>query len=245
MTDDKKPLKKIDPKKKCDIDMVDGKHESRMHTRGELREACESRMDIIEREFQDSFEFISSYPKSVTFFGSARFEPGHEYYEKARSIAKKLCREGFTIVTGGGPGIMEGANKGASEACGISVGLNIELPNEQSINQYVTHGLSYHYFFSRKVALAFSAEAYLYFPGGFGTLDEFFEIATLVQTKKIERVPIILVGTDYWGDLQKFIDKTLFNEFKTIDETDMQLYVITDDEDTVIDLVKNAPMRNE
>jgi len=241
-------MEQIDPKKQHKADMPAEKTVSKKpHTRKELKNVCSTdpRTSRITKEFIDSFDFIGSYPKSVTFFGSARFKPGTKYYEFARQVANRLCGEGFTVVTGGGPGIMEGANRGAKEACGKSVGLNIELPNEQTVNQYVTDGLSYHYFFSRKVALAFSAEAYIYFPGGFGTLDEFFEIATLIQTNKIERVPMIMVGSDYWADLQAFIQKTLYKEFGTINETDMQLYTITDDIESIVDIVKNAPLRDE
>lgn len=202
----------------------------------------EVRMSAIMSEFKQTFDFIQKFPKSVTFFGSARFPEDHAYYKKAENLAAKLCGEGYAVITGGGPGVMEGANKGAFETCRHSVGFNIMLPNEQKINKYVTDGLGYKYFFSRKVALAFSAEAFVFFPGGFGTLDEFFEMVTLIQTKKIERIPVICVGSHFWGKLQEFIEEVLYKDYKTIDLVDMNLYEIVDNEDDILNLIKQAPM---
>ncbi len=203
------------------------------------------RAERIKAEFLDGFYAVRKYPKSVTFFGSARFTEDNIYYQKARILASKLCKEGFAVITGGGPGIMEAGNRGTREECGIAVGFNIELPKEQSLNPYITDKVEFHYFFSRKVALSFSAEAYVFFPGGFGTLDEFFEIVTLVQTKKIPRLPLILVGRAYWEPLHDFIVEVLLNKFKTISPEDINLYRIEDDIDEIVKIIKAAPMRYE
>src|SRR5437879_8557141 len=164
-------------------------------------------------EFVEGFTFLASVQRSVTIFGSARLSESHPYYQKARSLGQLLARDGFTVVTGGGPGIMQASNQGAYEAGGDSVGLNIELPHEQRINPYVRRSMSFHYFFSRKVMLDFSAEAYVFFPGGFGTLDELFEVLTLIQTGKMEcRVPVILMGTDFWAPLCDWLRGTLLEQ---------------------------------
>lgn len=214
-------------------------------TKQDIEYASKLRISRISRELSKGFKFIRHYPKSVSFFGSARFKEGNEHYQKARSISKKLSQLGYTIVTGGGPGIMQAGNHGAYDAKGDSVGLNIRLPMEQVINPYVKDSVDFYYFFTRKVTLSFSAEAYLYFPGGFGTLDEFFEILTLVQTHKIPKVPIILVGNDFWNPLNEFIKKYLLEEHNAINIEDMDLYTITDNEEEILEIVKNAPMRKE
>lgn len=209
----------------------------------ELSQAAQKRVALISKEFADGFEFIKNYPRSVTFFGSARTKESDEYYEKARTLARRIVEElHYSIVTGGGPGIMEAANRGAYEAGGNSIGLNIELPHEQISNKYLTHQIGFHYFFSRKVCLSFSAEAYIFFPGGFGTLDEFLEILTLVQTNKIPRVPIILFGESYWKPLENFFREILISN-SMIEEKDLELYLITDDEQKVLEAIKNAPVR--
>jgi len=208
-----------------------------------LGEAIQERLLEINKEFTDGLDFIRKYHKSVTFFGSARFKENHPYYEQARVLARRLADNGYAVLTGGGPGIMEGGNRGAYEAGGSSLGLTIELPQEQATNPYVTGHVGFHYFFTRKVCLSFSAEAFVYFPGGFGTLDEFFEIITLIQTKKIPRVPVILVGKEYWAPLHGFIQKTIYEKFQAIDEIDMDLYTILDDPETIVELIKIAPVR--
>lgn len=140
-------------------------------------------------EFVEGFTFLARIQKSVTIFGSARLPQSHPYYQLARELAERLAQLGYTVVTGGGPGLMQAANQGAYEAGGNSVGLNIQLPMEQRANPFVKQGMSFHYFFSRKLMLSFSAEAYVFLPGGFGTLDEFFELITLAQTGKVDRSP--------------------------------------------------------
>ncbi len=214
-------------------------------TKKEIAHASKIRVSRISKEFSRGFKFIQHYPKSVTFFGSARFKENNLHYQQAKDIAGRLSKLGYAIATGGGPGIMEAANRGAYEAGGESIGLNIELPTEQVVNPYVKNSVNFYYFFSRKVSLSFSAESYLYFPGGFGTLDEFFEILTLVQTHKIPRVPILLVGSDFWNPVDIFIKKYLLDNFGTISVEDTNLYTILDDDDEIIDIVKNAPIRVE
>ncbi len=218
--------------------------EPRPVTLKEVEDEIQKRVSFIDHEFIEGFNLIKHLPKSVTCYGSARVMEDSESYNKARSIGAKLAKLGYTIITGGGGGIMEAASRGAYDVGGRSVGLNIQLPHEQHPNPYLSHEMRFYYFFTRKVMLSFSAEAYIFFPGGFGTLDEFFEILTLVQTEKIEKVPIFLVGKNYWSKLQSFIDETLCKEFKTIDPADMNLYTITDDEDMIMDVIQKAPVRN-
>ena len=211
----------------------------------EVEQMLHERAGRAENELLNGFHAVRKFPKSVTFFGSARLSEDDPYYQKARSLGAKICQEGFAVVTGGGPGIMEAGNRGAHDACDCSVGFNIELPMEQNINPYVTHGVNFHYFYTRKVTMFFSAEAYVYFPGGFGTLDEFFELVTLVQTNKMPKVPIVLFGKDFWQPLQDLMKKQLLDEFETISPEDLELYTITDDEDEVMEIVRKAPLRNE
>lgn len=212
-------------------------------SREEIHRIIKSKVHRIDREFTEAFEFINRYEKSVTFFGSARFTENNPHYTRARELAKKISDLGYSILTGGGGGIMEGANRGAFEAGHESLGLNIRLPREQQLNSYTTNSVEFDYFFVRKVAMSFAAEAYLFFPGGFGTLDEFFEILTLIQTHKIRRVPIILVGSDYWNELQKFIKHIMFEKHRTIDWEEMGLYTITDDDEEILELIKKVPVK--
>ncbi|MEZ4103240.1 MAG: TIGR00730 family Rossman fold protein [Candidatus Paceibacterota bacterium] len=209
----------------------------------------ETRICVVNEEFRQGFEMVKAHKdngKSATFWGSARLKEDHEDYQRAWRLSKRISGElGYSIVTGGGPGIMEAGNRGAYEMGKPSLGLTIKLPMEQYTNKYVTEEIPFYFFFTRKVLMAYSAEAYLYFPGGFGTLDELFEILTLVQTGKISKVPIILVGRKFWEPLQGFIDNTLLKEFETISPEDLNLYTITDDEDEIVEIVRNAPMRDE
>lgn len=212
-------------------------------TLSEISEAAQKRVTLISKEFANGFEFVKNYPRSVTFFGSARTKEGDLFYEKARGLAGRIVKElHYSVITGGGPGIMEAANRGAFEAGGNSLGLTIELPHEQRTNQYLTDKEDFHYFFSRKVCLSFSAEAYVFFPGGFGTLDEFLEILTLVQTNKIPKAPIILVGVSFWSLLEQFF-KNVLMENKMVDPEEISLYTLTDNEDEMLKLIKDAPIR--
>ena len=196
--------------------------------------AKNKRASRIAGEFDRGLRFIKKYKKAVTIYGSARFKQNNPHYKDARLLGFTLAKLGYAVITGGGPGIMEAGNRGAKEAGGNSVGLNIELPKEQVINPYVTDSLSFFYFFSRKTTMSFSSEAYIFFPGGFGTLDEFFEIITLIQTKKLHSIPVILVGSDFWQPLQDFIERTILQAHAAIDKKDLKIYTILDDHEDII-----------
>lgn len=197
-------------------------------------------------EFVDGFQFLSILEKEVTFFGSARYNPQHEHYKTAYNLGLKLSKAGYSIITGGGPGIMEAGNKGAVEGkSGDSVGLNIQLPSEQRVNKYVKKGMGFHYFFTRKVMLSASAQAYVFFPGGFGTLDEFFEIITLLQTKKIiERIPVILIGRTFWEPLLGWIEKEMYERNNAIEKEDMKIYRLVDTIDEAFNIIVQSKERN-
>lgn len=213
-------------------------------SRQELHNSTVDRLALISEEFKNGFDFLKKYPKSVTIFGGGHFQEKDPYYISARSLGSKIATIlRYAVFTGGGPGIMEAANRGAFEAGGQSLGLTIELAHQQVQNRYLTHHIGFHYFFSRKVCLSFSAEAYVFFPGGYGTLDEFFEIITLVQTKKVERSPVILFGSGYWNPICEMMKKELLSR-GTIDQSDLGLFKITDSEDEVIKMIQNSPVRN-
>ncbi|MBI2644538.1 MAG: TIGR00730 family Rossman fold protein [Candidatus Wildermuthbacteria bacterium] len=196
------------------------------------------RLSRIMKEFISGFEFLKGYTKAATFFGSSRVDERNFYYREAQKLAHRLSQEGFAIITGGGPGIMEAANKGAYEAGGKSVGINIQMYAEQKINKYVDASTSFHYFFVRKVMLAFASEIYIFFPGGFGTLDEFFEIITLIQTKKIKPIPVLLVGKSYWQELLKWIELAVYEENHAIEKEHLEIYRLVDNADEAFALVK-------
>lgn len=200
------------------------------------------RLALIDKEFSEGLEFIGKYAKSVTIFGSSMLNESDPYCFKARKLAEMISKNGYAIVTGGGPGIMEAANRGAQDAGGQSVGLNIRLPHEQKQNPYLNDSHEFYYFFSRKMALTFGAEAFVFFPGGFGTLNEFFEIATLIQTERMPHVPMILVGSNFWKPLDQFIREHLFKRHNMIEESALSLYTILDDEQKVLDLILKAPI---
>jgi len=188
-------------------------------------------------EFVEGFDIISRYGLAVSFFGSAKTSIGDEKYLQAEELAKRLSKKGFAVITGGSSGIMQAANKGAFEAGGASVGLNIKLADTQFYNPYLTERFEFDHFFIRKVLLTYASEVYIYFPGGLGTLNEFFEIITLVQTKKIRKVPIILFGKEYWTPLLAFIEKILYRKYGAIDEKDMALYTLVDSVDEACDYI--------
>lgn len=190
---------------------------------------------IADVELRQSLDFIKKFDNIVTFLGSARTKEGTLYYEKAKELAERLVREhGFAIATGGGPGIMEAANRGAYGAGGKSLGMTIALPHEQNTNKYVTDEMNFQYFFTRKVVMSFSARGYVYFPGGFGTMDELFEFLTLLQTKKMPPTPVFLYGREFWEPLDSII-KNILEARDLVDDWDDHLYVITDDMDEIID----------
>ena len=187
-------------------------------------------------EFAAGFETMSRVCPAVTIFGSARLKPADPYYQAARTIGRELARHQYAVITGGGPGIMEAANRGAKEGKGRSVGLNITLPNEQKPNRYINLPVNFHYFFARKVCLAKYSMGFIFMPGGFGTLDEFFEIVTLVQTKRMPHFPLILFGTDYWCGLLDWM-KVVMEKKHYIDSGDLDLMSLTDDPLEAVDTI--------
>ena len=192
-------------------------------------------------EFVDGFETLNKIGPCITIFGSARTKPGNKYYELAVEIAQRLAEEGFGIITGGGPGIMEAANKGASIAGGKSVGLNIELPFEQHANPYIDRdkNLNFDFFFVRKVMFVKYSQGFVVMPGGFGTLDELFEAVTLIQTKKIGKFPIILVGTEFWSGLLDWIKNVLIDKQKNANPEDLNLIKVVDSAEEVVEALDN------
>jgi uncharacterized protein (TIGR00730 family) len=182
-------------------------------------------------EFVQGFELLRSHGLAATFWGSARTNPDEPYYKEAEELAAKLAKKGYSIISGGGSGIMEASNVGAFKVGGKSVGLNIQLPFEQKLNPYTTESLNFDFFFSRKVMLTFASEVYVYFPGGFGTLDELFEILTLIQTKKIEPIPVVLFGKEYWEPLLRFFEQSLLKKYQTISPEDLDLFTVVDSVD--------------
>ena len=190
-------------------------------------------------EFVEGFDRLASVEKAVTVFGSARVAPGHPQYQAAEEAARRLARAGFAVITGGGPGIMEAANKGAQEAGGLSIGCNIELPFEQKPNPYVDTLIDFHYFFVRKTMFVKYSSAFLIFPGGFGTLDELFEALVLIQTGKLYHFPVILFGQRYWGGLVRWLQGRVLREGK-ICPADLELMVLTDDPAQAAELVIRA-----
>ena len=189
-------------------------------------------------EFVDGFEKLSEIGPCVSVFGSARTKPGERCYEMGVTVSRKLVERGFGIITGGGPGVMEAANKGAAEAGGMSVGLNIDLPHEQHANPYIDkeHLLNFNFFFVRKVMLTKYAQGFVVLPGGFGTMDELFEALTLIQTRKSTQFPVVLMGTSFWGGLIDWIKESML-ERGNIAEKDLQLFRVTDDPDEAADLI--------
>lgn len=230
-------------RKKKDIERPHKHLSSKPLTLPELEAQIKKRVSRISKEFLTGFDLIKDTPKTVTFFGSARTLCSEDDYQNAYTLAKRIAELEYAIVTGGGPGIMEAANKGAHEVGGNSFGFTIQLPKEQVTNPYLNKAINFDYFFTRKVALTYSAEAYVYFPGGFGTLDELFEILTLVQTHKIVPVPVILFGSYFWKPLEQFIQEFLVENGK-IDEVDLKLFTITDSIEEAVEIIKNAPIRN-
>jgi uncharacterized protein (TIGR00730 family) len=193
-------------------------------------------------EFVDSFELMSQVGPGVTVFGSARVAPSNPYYESTVQLAQGLAKHNLAIITGGGPGIMEAANKGAALAKGRSVGLNIQLPQEQKGNRYANVPIYFHYFFSRKVCFVKYSLGFVFMPGGFGTLDEFFEVLTLVQTQRIPEFPLVLFGKRHWRGLIRWMKDSLQTE-KYISPGDLDLFKITDDPQEVIDIILDYERR--
>jgi hypothetical protein len=208
---------------------------------GNMKRVPTKTLENINKEFSKGFNFIKKYKKAVSIMGSARVGLQNNVYDEATKFAFKISKAGFTVMTGGGPGIMEAGNKGAFEAGGKSVGINIKLPFEQRTNQYVKESEDFNFFFTRKVMLEYASSIYVFFPGGFGTLDELFEMVTLIQTKKIRRVPIILINEAFWGPLLDWIWVTVCGKNHAIDEKDMDIFHLVDTADAAYEYIKKLP----
>jgi len=193
-------------------------------------------------EFVEGFDTLSDVYNAVTVFGSARIKPEDPYYEKAVETARMLAEEGFPIITGGGPGIMEAANRGAQEGNGLSIGCNIELPFEQGLNPYVERAINFRYFFVRKTMFVKYSTAFIVFPGGYGTMDELFEALTLIQTGKVKHFPVILFGEEYWAGLAEWLRERVAGEGK-IATTDLRLFTVTDSPREAVATVRKARER--
>jgi uncharacterized protein (TIGR00730 family) len=188
-------------------------------------------------EFVEGFDALASVGPAVSVFGSARIKSSNPYYRQARELGRMLAKAGYAVITGGGPGIMEAANRGCQEGGGLSVGCNIELPHEQGLNAYVDLGIEFRYFFARKVMFVKYADAFVIFPGGYGTLDELFEALTLIQTHKVQDFPVILMGTEYWSGMIDWIRKALLAE-SAINPEDVDLLRLTDDPKEAVRIIK-------
>jgi len=202
----------------------------------------EARLERIHEELQRGFATLAHVGKAVSIFGSARTPAGHPQYEQSRRVARMLGSAGWAIITGGGGGVMEAANRGARDAGVPSIGLDIELPHEQAMNPYVDVGLTFHYFFTRKVMFVRYASAFVAFPGGFGTLDELFEVATLRQTQKIRHFPIVLVGSDYWRGLVDWLGDPVLREGKIVAE-DVERLQVVDEPSEVLAILEDVEHR--
>jgi uncharacterized protein (TIGR00730 family) len=210
-------------------------HGIKKNTEGHIKEMAQ--------ELRAGFELLKKYQKSVTIFGSARSRSGNPHYKDAKDLAYRIAKDlNYAVITGGGPGIMWAANEGAKDAGGDSVAITIELPHEQHTNPHTTDFTNCKYFMTRKSLLNFSAEAYVFFPGGYGTFDELFGVLTLIQTGKIPKVPVILFGKDFWNPFNNFINENVVDVHHTIDPEDAKLYTITDNIDKALEIIQNAPV---
>lgn len=205
----------------------------------------EMKLCMIQEEFRNGIDGIKKFNPSVTFYGSARMKEDHPFYEKIRNLAYKISKElNYAVITGGGFGVMEAANRGAYEAGGKSVGATITLPLEKKKNDYVTDEIPFYFFFARQVSMYYSTEVCIFCPGGFGTFAELFEVLTHMQTGKMGNVPVILYGKDFWEPLQDFINKTLLEKYKTINPKDLNLYIISDDDEEIIEVIRISKIRD-
>lgn len=212
--------------------------DNKRNTEGEIK------LKMIQDEFHNGLDVVKKFNPSVTFYGSTRLTEENPYYKKVQHLTYRIAKElGYAILSGGGPGIMEAANRGAYDAGGTSVGLTIKLPYEQNTNPYVTNEIPFHFFFTRQSSMSFSTEVCVFCPGGFGTLNELFENLTLQQTGKIGRIPVILFGSDFWNPIEKMIKEILLEKYQTVDKSDMNLYIIKDDEDEILEIIKNSKIR--
>ncbi len=208
--------------------------------RERLIAAAEGRLDTVVDEFEQAFDILAKYEKTVTVFGSARKPQDDSITMGAYDLSSRLAKNGYAVITGGGHGVMEASNRGAYESGGISIGLNILLPHEQTLNGYTTENFTFKHFFGRKVAMTLDSSAFIYFPGGFGTFDELFEILALIQTKKIEKTPVILVGSEFWRPFDAAIREVMLDQYQTISYDDTELYRIYDNYDEIIEYINES-----
>ena len=211
-----------------------------------LSKVEEAKIHEIQEEFRRGIEAINQFKRSVTFYGSALIEEDHPSYKQVYHLSYRIAKElnNFAILSGGGGGVMEAANRGAFEGGAKSVGLTIRLPDEQKTNKYVTDEIPFNFFFTRQAAMSYSTEVCIFCPGGYGTLDELFEILTLQHTDKIGKFPIILLGVDFWSPIKKMIHDVMLEKYKTIEESDLEYFIITDDEEKILNIIKNSKIRN-
>ena len=205
----------------------------------------ETKLCMIQEEFRQGIDMISEFTPSVTFYGSARLTEDHPSYKQSQSLAYRISKElGYVILSGGGAGIMEAVSRGAHEAGGKSVGLTIRLPHEQQTNKYVTDVIPFYFFFARQVSMSYMTEVCIFCPGGFGTLNELFEMLTLQQTGKIGRIPIILLGVEFWTPMQKLIKEVLSEKYNVISPGDLNMCTITDNEDEILKIISESRLRD-
>ncbi len=204
----------------------------------------ETKLCMIKEEFRNGIDGIKNCNPSVTFYGSTRLKEDGQPYKMVQSLAYRISKElDYAIITGGGGGAMEAANRGAFEAGGRSLGLTIRLPHEQSTNPYVKEEIPFEFFFARQASMSYATEVCIFCPGGFGTLDELFELLTHLQTGKTGKIPVILFGSEFWNPLIKVIREVLLEKYKTIDEEDSNLFIIKDNEDEILEIIKNSKIR--
>lgn len=229
------------------------KYEPRHITTDDIKNGCitlaggdgeEKKLCMIQEEFREGIDTVKDIGPSVTFYGSARLKPDHPEYIKAYNLANRIAKElGYIIITGGGAGIMEAANKGAFDAGVESIGLTIRLPREQNTNPYVTKEVPFHFFFARQVSMQYTTEAVIYCAGGTGTMYEFFEMLTHLQTGKVGTIPMVLYGTEFWNPIKKILVEQFVEKYKTISAFDLERFVITDDVDQIMEIIKKSKMR--
>ena len=230
------------------------KYEPKHITTDDIKNGCmtlkggngeETKLCMIQEEFRDGIDTVKEIGPSVTFYGSARLKPNHPEYIKAYNLSYRIAKElGYAIISGGGGGIMEAANKGAHDAGVLSVGFTIRLPHEQATNPYVNKEVPFHFFFARQVSMQYTTEAVVYCAGGTGTLYEFFEMLTHLQTGKVGPIPVVLFGTEFWSPIKKLLEEQFVEKYKTISASDLERFIVTDDADQVLEIVKNSKIRN-
>ena len=230
------------------------KYEPRHVTADDIKNGCmtltggegeEEKLCEIQEEFRQGIDGIKDIGPSVTFYGSARLPQDHPECIKTQNLAYRIGKElGYAILSGGGAGIMEAANKGGKDAGAKSIGLTIKLPHEQATNPYVTAEIPFHFFFARQVSMSYTTEACIFCAGGFGTLNELFEVLTLLQTGKIGQIPIILYGVEFWTPIKNMIEEVFVKKYQTVSENDINRFVVTDDVDEILEIVRVSKMRS-